>query len=895
MSIVIVAQTNAKYFPTDNVYDNNSLREDNSGILQNVKKSSLISFKGFDYSEIYTAIKNFVASYGGLKIRVNEYDSYINATFWGVQAVYVIGKVDNFLTASKLERFLNYTYDEETGGFRDYLEGDISLVATAYGLMIQKVVNKSFSFIDKNKTEEFILSKLIDNQGFGEDGTQIQLYPTTLGVLALYALGENMTNYTNLIDTILSYKSNGFFNDNNSDVPRLLQTYFALKALKILGYDISLLKNEITNSILSLFKELNTTVGGFGETNATTFETFLALDILNELTSLELVNRTKIINFLEATYTDGKFATTSNSSEINIFSVTGGILSLYVTSEIYENFEILINLESGTQIPIDLNSTIIRVKIDLEDQAISNLNVFTNVSGKLIYDSQKKEYVGVANFTNLSFGSYKLEVLFNYTEKLLSNTVGRYYTSFRIGYNISVLSDKKTYPPGGIIRLNISVTYHNGTYVNGGHVNITIYKANISTIFSSIENLTGGLIERNITVPNDSYLGYYQIFVYVNDSHGVNHTVFKDRILISDNIKITYLTGNETEYHLGESFSVNVSLVYNNTNAYVPEANASAEMVGDKTYSGNVSWFNASLIVLSFKMPEVIPTKDVFNIRLTIKWDEEYSSKIAVTKINVTIDDLMYIYEGGTVFEIGDETNVNVSIIANTTQKLIQNATIRFSIMSNNESCMVTYLTYNETFESYPLRTYVDPNILQGTYNISVEVFLPFNNTYLKLPTNVSKLVEIRGILSIDNDSLIINPEKIKINDVVEIKFKVKNTNTGKYVVGLKMFGNVTSKDEKIIVPVGEKDGLYSLTFEPSFSGTYKIELFRSSDNSSIGSITITVYKEETSIYDILEPYVSGLLWSASLIIVTVYLIARYFIGKRISKRYLIRRAKKKR
>ncbi len=851
--------------------------------------------KEANLDEIYSAIKRYIVEYGGLAPTIKGLDSYANSTFWGVLGLYLIGKVKDYSVDDlNFKRFIDYMYDEETGGFRSWLEGTPNIISTGYMVIVSNLTGIYPTQFNSSKTIQFITMKYEEEVGFVEYGqNDTNLITNVMASIALALLDANLTNL-NLIDIIMGYYKSGYFDDGSERVSSLVKTYFAIKALKLLKYNLTQLKSSIATYLMTLERGINSTVKGFGIENATVFETGLVLDILTELNSTpsaELLGTYK--NFVLLCYDNGHFTDQINSTRRDIFQIAGGILVLYSVGEIFKYIETETRLKVGDQVPIDLNVTEINVKLLLKGKILDYFSVYTNVSGELYYDKQKKSYLGLANLTNLDFGEHTILTSFHVKNVFTTQLIGMNYTHFRVGYNLTIDLSSNIIKPGQKVAVNSTVAFHNGTLVKEGELLIEVNKDN-KTVLKKVSNNTG-FNSIDLFIPNDTKLGFYTLKVYVNDTHGSDHTIVYRDLIVNDTIEISFIDGNKTFYSLGEEIKLNLTLTYGDSGQPIPETQIVPFYTnGSKRVNGTAYWYNQSVIVISLNITPSIPSILNHSVELDIIWDNSLKTHLKLFDFNITLEDLLYQAYGGRRYVIGEQLNISLKLFSNTTKKIIENATITLEITDVNETLMIVPYKFNNTLKIYQSNATLDPNIPAGFHNITVKLHLPFNwdGQLLRVHANESFNIEVLGEpLVID---LVIKPDVIRVNDLVSVSFKsVDNVNNGT-LIGLKLIANISSKKENITVPVGEKGELYVFEFRPNFAGAYNVTISRISDKLVMKSLEIKVKAVTLSIYEILEPYVLGGLWFTSIMLIGAYIIVRYYLSGKISKRYLVRKIKKK-
>ena len=876
----------------------NGFRKANSNFIANqysVNQYQMLNnvFKdNISLEKVYREIKTFTAEYGGLKARDSDTDSFANSTFWGSLALYLMEKTDDYKDdTGNFEAFLSYLYDEKTGGFRDWIEGTPTPTSTGFGVLLLNITGTTLSGFDRNKTISYL-------KNYIENSTEHDLMSISMSSIALSVLGYNTSNYT-LADEILTYYTGGHFEDPELSVNVLVQTFFAVKALKYLNYNLTSVSGGSITYLLGLKRSGSyngKSYSGFGlNDDPTVFETGIVLDLLREFGYDVETLRDNVTNFILLCYSDGGFYSSVNSNVTDIYQITGAVLSMYDLGYFYDYFKYSATISVGDQIPVDLNVTEVELSVKLDSEAIGYLTVSSNVTGEMFYDSQAKVYKGVMFPKNLSFGNYVMVFKYKPSSKILSNFEGEYKKSFRVGYKLLLNPSETTVHPGGNFSIGVDVTFNNGTYATNGSLIYSLKSGNITVAEGNV-SLRNGTVAINITVPTYTPLGEYGFKVYVNDSHGFNHTYGKLAINIDDLLIVKAIEGNKTTYHLGESISVNVTIVYNKSGAYIPQQELEVYYVthGD-TYNGTANWVNSTTMMVNVNVTNKLSIDPVIVLKLKILWATGKTSVVDLFHFNVTTSDLVYKFLGGADVYIGDSIPVKIELYSNTTGVDIAEAKMSMVIYEGNTTYQTVPVFYNGSSNLYYTNTTLDPNIPAGTYRVNITVYDPTVGGTRVVNATDLYVLNVLGYPEIDENTLERIPDSPQVGDIIVINFKVKvkEIQTTKYLKGLRLLANISDGDNVETLYVGESNGTYTVSFKAEAPVEYNITIFRESDNYVLKSIVIGVIKQEPSLYEILEPYILGALWVASLGVAAVYFVARYLVGRRVSKRYLVKKAKK--
>ena len=878
-------------------------------------------------------------------------DGYINATYFGVVTLYFLGGL-NTNTSDAIKEWLDYSYDEELSGFREWLGANATFTATLWGIMIANTTGIKPTEFKLNSTLEFINESLNNI-----DINNLNLISSSL---LLYVLSINRNSIKNsplsekcseLADHILGYFNNDtkFFLDSSVNLSPIFQTYLAIKALS--HHDDSLIDNSIASNIIhSLLQKQHTNTselyGGFGWdiNNPSVFETGLSVDLILYLKKRatlesELINIldneefwSNITSFINRSQTkSGAIMTNPSSDTYDIFQAFGAINALIALEYINKLAKINVDIDPSDQIAVDYNKTIkISVTVEIYNEKLTGLNTYfelinrlqenaSPITGELKHNNSKYE-LAINDLINMSFGNYDIDI-YLWKNTSLNPPMFHMYTNFRIGYEIDGSVKPATARPGENITLSIDVKFHNNTYANQSDLYISISK-NSMVIYNTTHRLNGSELKINYTIPSNISLGEYEIKICVNDSFGFNHT-FKRMLLFVSDVILFNLSKHRTEYYVGEQIHITMhNITYNYTKHHAdPSANLTATITysdGTTLTEGNACWivdeFNVS-IKIDIHIPPKIPEDNNISLKIKIEWDKTTAGTKTFLLFNATLK-LQKFYISNISFQsinnqtitpdslfIGQKYRFRMQIIhsANITHNVIpreytscpiQNATVNISLWSNNETWFSGNMTYDLDDETYLSLIYIDPNIPEGNINVTIKILITYNDSWY----NTTLEIPVKGRPSITNANF---PQVAYAEKTYTANFSLICTETNKSLANVSLFANVTfinqtdnkTENSSILVPISTFNTTYWLSFDVQEADKMMIKIFRKTDNQTVLILVLDIAKiQEKKLFEI-DP------WSVFIPVIIVayglYLILRWRYSRVISRRFLIERAKK--
>jgi predicted ATP-dependent endonuclease of OLD family/sulfur relay (sulfurtransferase) DsrC/TusE family protein len=195
------------------------------------------------------------------------------------------------------------------GGFRNDMNHPPTLAATYHAISILEKMN-SLDRIEKEEIIKYIMSNQDKENGAFRNEANLPptLESTFYAIMSLEYLNSlNILNYNKIINYIHSYQNqDGGFSQRKQDgrlvESRMNNTYFAVKILKLLnGFETS-----ITDKIVGFILNSENKTGGYGsrpKAKADIASTFFAIAALNEIDDIEsigMIDHTKQFEFIES-------------------------------------------------------------------------------------------------------------------------------------------------------------------------------------------------------------------------------------------------------------------------------------------------------------------------------------------------------------------------------------------------------------------------------------------------------------------------------------------------------------------------------------------------------------------------------------------------------------------
>ena len=895
-------------------------------------------FRSFIIDNLWSERGGFAISKGG--------EEYINATYYGVLMMYVLGLLSKN-RSDALKKWLEYAYDEDCSGFREWLGGNATLKGTLWGLLIINFTSIAPDDFGLNTTLQFINDTIrnvsVDSMDLLTCSLMLMVFSKYRHRIAGTYLDRVIQNVSRRLFSFYNTTS-GLFYDKNLRMSQIYQTHTALLALS--EYDKDLINmsmaSSLANSLLGMMhkaaNESDKMVGGFGANpnRPTVLETGLAVDLLvflnlsgmlDENTSRILQNEsfwrnvTLFVNRSQAE--NGGVRENPKSRTMDIFQSFGAILVFLDLGRLESFIDVSETIRPGEQIAIDSDQIIdIRLSVRIFGEIVPCLRTSYLLerwsspieSGKLKFSNDKYE-LSLGKPNELGFGNYRLTVLL-WKNISFHGLFLRRILWFRIGYDISLRS-KSIVRPGENVTFEVVVEYSNGTKVGSGILHYWLVGPKENLLCEG--DITLGQTPLNIcyVLPKNASLGEYRLYTYLSDAHGVNHTYAWMTFYVDDNI-LFELSENISELYVGESISVLIrNLTYNSTRRPISTtANISVEI---RYPSGAVlSKQNACYILRPKRIdvqcvmdvPPILPSSRNVTVWLVLVWDNTtygtkilhlfnaslrigkiFVSNVSITQNNQT-DCLPTLY-------IGQRYNISFSLIhvANVTRDgslnvescILENATVNVTIGTNNKSWVTESYNFSAENKGYSGELYLNPNLPFGENNMTFWVFLELNNSWL----NVTSLPII--ILGTPVVTSMHFPRTAVVGEFYIANFSIICNETNALLANMSLYANVTfvrrggKENITAMIPISVRNTSYSLAFEVNESEIMRIDIFRMSDDLRLLSVLLPVMQRRGKIFE-MDPWLIPL--PMIVVAYTVYFIIRWRLSRRVSKRFLIERAR---
>jgi len=900
-------------------------------------------------------INNLTTDTGGFTL-AGKKDEYINATYFGVVSLYLLGGIDD--VSEKIKTWIDYSYDENTHGFREWLGTNVSLRATLWGLLITNFSNITPKEFDLNATIEFINNSIPELHS-------LDIITSSLLLRVLSLLRKKLQNslLTRLIPAIERHiikffdPQEGLFLDSRIDASPIFQTYLALTAI---SYNTSIIDDTMARNLAmaildkqhSTSKEDDPLLGGFGFNphQPTVFETGLSVSILlwlnktknlgEDIISL-LGNRALWYNitlFVNRSQTElGGIRENPKSRLIDILHAFGAInvyLALRRLNKLY-TIETRMLLDSQQtheyQIPVDYNGTIkVETSLKFLEKSLPRfharfriIDTYRNKTDEgtpIFLDG--KYMVNLSNILDLDFGRYLLCLTF-YKNACLNTLSMDTKLEFRVGYMIAVEMNKTRLIPGNNIMISVNVTFYNMTIVKNSTLFAVIQHKAEGTLLREAFYLNGSTINISYSIPTNASLGRYEITLYVNDSHGFNHTFTKTSFTVNDDV-IFSIRGNRSSYYIGETIEVLLhNVTYNRSGDKISvSANLSTTLVyiGEKASAkGNCSWIiypDYVDIKLSLRIPPIIPRDPNITVKVHIMWDETPAGNRTITLFNASLQlqqlsisdltiidastnqtlDVSEVYIGQNYlfkFRLIHSARVKINHQGTLVSCFIKNATLNVSIddTSRNMSWTIGKTEYNRTGDTYISKIYIDPNIPAGTHNLTVRIYIIYNESWINITTKLT----VTGTPIITDARF---PDTVYAYHRYNASFHLMCNETHKLLANVSLVTEVTfihkkakTENKTIHVPVSVLNNTYAISFNVEESEMMLLKIYRSSDNLTIIYVLLTVVEKPKQIFSFeawktIPPVTIALAY-------TCYIFIRWRFSKKISRRFLVEKAKR--
>ena len=839
--------------------------------------------KNFNFKALVDFLDDFKSELDSFPLEKNG-DGYINSTFYGIIALTLLGSLDRIST-DNIRDFLVYSYNEETGGFREWLDGRETVIATALGVLLNELTGANITEFNDALTRKFL----------AENAENATLYEKALALIALKKLKAT----SSVLESLANEIKNLLINLEDKSILSVFWAYVALKYYN--PSSVLDIADKIRAYLLEKYEK-----GGFGTSVVNVFETGLALELLKQLGYENETLENEVIAFVNETQdSDGGVKYSINMTKKDVFSAFGAVLTYYATGKLFSLFEITHDIEPSQQIPIDYPDPIIfklNIKSEFES-LIEHLDGEYNITdlnktGSFEYVSGiGYEVILPSNSSQIGFGNHTVLVKFYFDMIFLHKEFVNYMFSFRIGYNITISLETTKPSLNSSFSINISIKYYNGTSVKEGNLTVKIYHK-LGSIFTREYNLSTTLnISIKFNVSEQPLLGVYTIEACVNDSHGFNHTFGMNRFTVSDEVNITIIDDNKNRT-LGSELSLILNATYKTTKMPILSGiNGNNVTLSAYFKTENreipfdiVKWLNNGTILAKTEIFNFIPNEKFILVYLNLEWDNKTRLSSQIANITINIDDIKaYVEEERINVNIGDLLTYNFSVIAEKSGVTVENASVKIIIKNNSEALLNASSEYDKTLGKYIARIYIDPDLSEGEYILAF--VLKVWNEERELDSNKEVKISISGKPTLGNYIVLSDRDDREVT----IKFTVVREGTNISLRGLNTLILVTKDNESIANTTASDlgNGTYVFGFMPKGDGTYNAKIIRASDNYIISIITINVVPAEEQVIHTLREYAPTIVIGVMIVGIIVYFALSYYLIRKMPKRYLKERRKK--
>jgi len=862
-------------------------------------------------------ISKFISPPGGFAQRIKG-EPLINATFYGILSLMLTGNLE--IIKENLSAFLEYLYDNSTFMFRDWLGGEPNILSTGYGVLIMKMTNVTFSEFNKTETYKRLYNSMVSFIS-GNDTFNLTMPDIIIVINALYVLNESLIlEYRDeIINSIMKFYHNGAFYDPRSGIMKLQQTYMAVNLIRLLNHSISnAIREEIKHFILSLKYDRNQTkfIGGFGEGEIPTArETGLAISLLKEIDYLdENISKNAEIFLSRCVNLSTKIQKYPGGPKADLydmFFILLGAHSLGIITK-YTSIKIL----SDLQVPIDVSTAYLDVNVSVLNEDLDFATVYYLIKNKTFKISGQCSYIEHLGYykielkpQEIGFGGFTLIIFVNFSYPLTPFIVINKTDILRIGYKMTLSISTRKLNPGANLTIHVDVTYNNGSVPRESYIIIRIireYSRKVLNFAKFSLNDTNGSVTYTWKASENVALGLLKVESYVNDSWGCNHTRRKEYVILTDLLNFT-VSGNKSDYCIGEIMTFNFTLRYSSTDSPVPLNEAmKLEICG---MAANIRWFNityypvnnstygnGSVIVnndrisATIQLPTWLPLYGYTRIVIYLTFDPNVTvttTEPYLFKFNVSVKDLTFKELNiGETF-IGERLNVSFLIVSNRSNAILINASFMVKIINGNETLQIFRYFWNDSI--YVTNDTVNPNIPIGNYTIEFWLNATHLHKFVKINTTENITIEISGVPTVKN--YVILPQKPMENSAIILLLNIVCNETNRTLSGLILGANISYGSHTISTLVREtQNHTYIISMYADKAGEYNVTIFREQDNLVIFFIKLEVEKRPTLVLSFLEQYGGGLWIVAYIMCFIVLWIVRVKFGKKVSRLWLERK-----
>ena len=567
--------------------------------LRNLSMSDLLTYlkASFTYKQGY-----FVdSSYDYLDTTITAAKALTTLKILGLTG-YVV-PLDN----NKTKIYTNFGNVQTNGGFpvKSGLN-ETSIMGTFGAVETIQLLNLAVQYIQiNNKTTSYLLSNYYLDQGLGgfkeSYQTNLSVQSTYYAVRALNILGyqfsqAQVANITSFLQSL--WNTNGYFsNTNDVDQSTILTSFQAISVLNILNQShtvdqtfFNLIKTNFPQFIASHQNQDGVFAGGIHSTSTqpTVDDTGSALSALYILNDLNQINVTGAVQFiLQSQYLNGQFGKDIGGFAPN--NSTESSTAQYSDVTLSHTYYAILGLYSSGYLT---NNT--AFSFETQFSIDNSINTFKNemVIGQ---NTTLNTHINTLDFKN-AFGPYNIS--------LQANNLG-------VSYESTLNNDSTT---GSVYTFQITNT-STASYVPGAHsVQVQYSLINFTVVPVRVLNFTGSIVVR---LPLTNTLNSVSTALTVNPDNILNGEIHLDTLTLNQsgityntlgNVSVTIIYPDETSVLINSSNDFPLSL--SSTNYIYSYHVAKNAILGD--YMVKLSYFNGTSGTAIFN------TTQIFTVTSTI-------------------------------------------------------------------------------------------------------------------------------------------------------------------------------------------------------------------------------------------------------------------------------------
>jgi len=856
---------------------------------------------------------------GGFKPYPAAGNSTLQATFAAAQIYNLLSNI-SFIKQNAMDWVLKHNSSDS--GFHEELETNSSLEATFYAVQFLNITEYNWTNpITRNDVFSYLTNTNVyfndtDQDYFlnTNDTSKTTLETTYYGLSAILGLGmidllsdDDVADLTAFIinnqNNVTTDKVQGGIG-LNPDNTSILETFSGIASLSILGLHPSVsdpflglnitLLTDFIKSCQHFPQDgpISPLYGGFLWTPESSNTTVVFSNMFSAVFSLYLVGDL-VIDW------NGKTTTVDQDDQETNAVIEGYNVSLFIKPYLYSEGSgqiiKLFNISIHTwDIPFFDNGTFYYF---IYNETSARYETIVNISSgeQGLPEFNSSGHVGVNNFTIWSIFPNISQGLFP-----LMNLTGWFTVIVHYEIEFSLMG-ADIVPPGSTVDFYATLSNKTGILTENKTLGVELinpsnYLENSTLPFQIDFNTTTYNYVGNVTIPRDAPLGNSTVRAFVWNSSG-NHTSGEFEILVNDSYIITSFEfpDQDLSYFIGETIS-NLTLIVNYTTFGGLLRNYSANILFDcvvKDYKvllgENLTYSNETIYnyILNYTIPSE-PLLGEFPMFLEVNWPNltlserervaKRSEKFSHIIVNGTLmlsgffqdlEEEINQYGSPQRYYIGDFVSYGFEFYCNETRALVNDLVARLDATStdfyinislNQENIQIFYPVFDEDplKRNYTVDYFINPNLINGTYTLTVLVKLITNGTIVTVslddttPNFKSFKIWITGLpILLGIDIIYITGPIIAPGETLIVFFLTRALQTNNTLIGL--FINVTLMDNEDVEiyktnTIGHSGRWYQIVIDISPNakeGSYKFLVYRQSDRSFMGSIPFEVRKPE--------------------------------------------------